>query len=110
MSPPDFTDRLIARALREQNDEPPENFAAQTAAFVRSAERSASDRLESWLQRALLGVLGVAVAVTLFVMGGPVLAELTPAGGGTEWIYTVVICVGLSLGMQHLVQRRMTKT
>ena len=110
MSSPDFTDRLIARALREQNNEPPENFAAQTAAFVRSAERNAGDRLETWLQRALLGVLGVAAAVTLFVMGGRLLAELTLAGGGAEWIDTVAICVGLSLGMQHLVQRRMKKT
>jgi len=109
MSPPDFTDRLIARALRERSDEPPENFAAQAAAFVHSAERSANDRFESWLQRALLGVLGVAAAVTLFVMGGRVLAELTPAGG-TGWIYAVAICGALSLGMQHLVQRRMTKT
>jgi hypothetical protein len=109
MNPPDFTDRLIARALRERNDEPPENFAAQTTAFVHSTERNSNDRLESWLQRALLGVLGVAAAVTLLLMGGRVLAELTPAGG-TGWIYTVVICGALSLGMQHLVQRRMSKT
>jgi hypothetical protein len=109
MSPPDFTDRLIARVLRERNDEPPENFAAQTAAFVHFTERLSDDRFESWLQRALLGVLGVAVVVTLLAMGGRVLAELTPAGG-TGWICTVAICGALSLGMQHLMQRRMTKT
>ncbi len=101
--------RLIDRALRAQHDEPPEHFAAQTAAFVHSASPAVvGDRLESWLQRALLAALIVTAVVTLFLMGGRALAGLASVRGA-EWIYTVATCVALSLGMQHLAQRRMKK-
>ena len=49
--PRDTLDRLIDRALREERDRLPENFAARTAAYVEAASREANDRLEAWLQR-----------------------------------------------------------
>jgi len=101
--------RFIDRALREPRDELPEDFAAQTAAFVESASRSASDRLESRLQLALIVTLIVTAVVTLFVIGGRALAELA-AVRGTEWIYTLALCFGLSLAIQHFTQRRTKKT
>jgi len=101
------TDRLIARALREAQDEPPTDFAAQTAAFVlkaAQAHRGPNDRLESRLQWAVLAVLIAATGVTLFWMGGRALASLASIGSA-GWIYAVAICVILSLALQHMMQR-----
>ena len=98
--------RLIDRALREQHDGLPEDFAARTAALIQTASRRVvDDRLESWLQRALLGVLIIAAVVTLLWMGGRALAALASVGGA-GWIYAVATCVALSLPMQHFAQRR----
>jgi hypothetical protein len=107
--PPDEWDRLIDRALREERDGLPENFAAQTAAFVEAANRSASDRLELWLQRAAIAALIMAAIITLFLTGARVLAALAPILGA-GWIYTVALCVGLSLALQHFAQRRIGNT
>ena len=114
MISPDFKDdpqqrdewhRFVHRALRERSDALPENFAAQTAAFVESAVRGSSDRLESWLQRTLVATLLIAAGVTVYVMGGRALAALSPSPG-SGWIYTVALCLGLSIATQHFVRRR----
>jgi hypothetical protein len=109
MRPPDLRnniDRLIARALRDEQDEPPEDFASQTAAFVlREHAHGLGDRLELWLQRAVLGVLIGSTGVTLFRMGGRVFAPLASIDG-TGWIYTATACFVLSLGIQYVMQRR----
>jgi hypothetical protein len=97
--------RLIDRALRDERDELPDDFAAQTAALVTAASREASDRLESWLQRASLGVLAISAIASLFVMGWPTLAAVAFAPA-TGWVCTVALCVGLTLGLQHLLSAR----
>jgi hypothetical protein len=94
----------IDRALREWREELPENFAAQTAAFVEAQSRDASDRLESWLQRALILALIVSAVVAVLFVGGSALAALA-SFVGKEWIYSVAICLGLSLAIQLLVHK-----
>jgi hypothetical protein len=100
--------RLIDRALRVERDGLPENFAARTGAFVDAASRAASDRLEIWLQRAAIVALIIAAIVTVFVVGGRGLAALA-ALPGAAWGYSVALCVGLSLALQHLGKRWMMK-
>jgi hypothetical protein len=101
------TDRLIARALREAQDEPPTDFAAQTAALVFEAaqvHRGLNDRLESRLQWAVIAALIAAAGVTLLWMGDRALASLASIGSA-GWLYAVATCVILSLALQHLMQR-----
>jgi hypothetical protein len=104
MGSPEFNngpvDRLIEHALRERHDELPEDFAGRTAAFVESAVRRGSDRVESWLQRALIATLIFAAVVTLLVVGGTALATLT-SSAGAGWIYAGALCLGLSLVAQR---------
>ncbi len=106
MGSPEFKngplDRVIERALRERRDELPEDFAARTAAFVESAGHRSSDRVESWLQVALIAALILAAVVTLFVVGGPALATLT-SSAGAGWVYAGALCLGLSLAAQRFV-------
>jgi len=104
MSSPDNLHRLIDRALRMERDGLPDHFAAQTAAFVEAQSRVAGDRFESWAQRGLIAALIVAAIVTLFLLGGQALAllALIPGAG---WVYTVALCVGLSLAVQHVGKR-----
>lgn len=110
MSSPEFNkdplDRLIGRALHEQRDELPENFAAQTAAWVESTARQSSDRLESWLQRALVAALIIAAVVTFFVLGGPTAVAALASAPATGWIYTIALCLAVSLAMQGFGRRR----
>ena len=101
--------RLIDRALRAESDGLPENFAAQTAAFVDATSRAASDRLESWLQRAAIVALVIAAIVTVFVIGGRAFAALASLPGAA-WVYSVALCVALSLALQHLGKRWMTSS
>jgi hypothetical protein len=104
MSSPDKLHRLIDRALRMERDGLPDNFAAQTAAFVEAQSRMAGDRFESWAQRVLIAALIVAAIGTLLLLGGQALAllALIPGAG---WVYTVALCVGLSLAAQHAGKR-----
>ena len=104
--PRDTLDRLIDRALREERDGLPENFAARTAAYVEAASREANDRLEAWLQRVVIGALAIGVIVSVFVMGRDSLASvaLVPGAG---WVLSIALCVGLSWGMQLFTRRRL---
>jgi hypothetical protein len=97
-------ERVIDRALREWRDELPENFAAQTAAWVEAQPRAASDQLESWMQRGLVVALIVTAAVAVVLVGGPAFANLA-SFFGREWIYTVAVCFAISLAIQHFVIR-----
>jgi hypothetical protein len=110
MSSPDFNkdllDRLIGRALREPRDELPDNFAAQTAAFVESNARQSSDRLESWLQRALVAAMIIAAIVTFFVVGGPAAVAALASAPAAGWVYAIALCLGVSLAMQRFGARR----
>src|SRR4051812_49366995 len=103
--PRDNLDRLIDRALREERDGLPENFAARTAAYVEAASREANDRLEAWLQRVVIGALAIGVIVSVFVMGRDSLASvaLVPGAG---WVFSIALCVGLSWGMQFFITQR----
>jgi len=107
MRSPEFrsnTDHLIARALREEQEEPPEDFVAQTVAFVlRAPADTLGDRLELWLQRAVLVALIGTVGATLLWMGGRILAGLASVGGA-GWIYAVATCMVLSLACQQLMK------
>ena len=110
MSSPEFNkdslDRLISRALHEQHDELPENFAAQTAALVESTARQSSDRLELWLQRALVAALIIAAVITFFVLGGPTVVAALASAPAAGWVYTIALCLVLSLAMQGFRRRR----
>ena len=96
--------RLIDRALRAERDGLPEDFAARTAALVEATSRAASDRLESWLQRAVIAVLVVGAILSLIVIGGRGFTALASLPG-MGWVSSVVLCVSLSLGLQHLGKR-----
>jgi hypothetical protein len=104
--PRDTLDRLIDRALREERDGLPENFAARTAAYVEAASREANDRLEAWLQRLVIVALGIGVIVSVFVIGRDSLASLALVPGA-GWVFSIALCVGLSWGMQRFTPRRL---
>jgi hypothetical protein len=108
MRPPHFPKDLpeqlvIDRALREWRDELPESFAAETAALVESQSRIASERLEAWLQRALIVALIVTAAVAVALVGDRAFSGLASLFG-KDWIYAVAVCFGLSLAIQHFVK------
>jgi hypothetical protein len=108
MRSPEFrknTDRLIAAALRAEQDEPPEGFAAQTTAFVlRAPADRLGDRFESWAQWVVLLVLTGVAAATLLWSGGRVLVALASIDGA-GWVYAGFTCGILSLAFQYLMQR-----
>lgn len=97
----DPLDRLIERAVRERRDEPPEALASQTAAFVESAVRRNSDRLESWLERGLIAALIIAAGGALSAMSSPALSALA-SSAGAGWFYSGILCVGLSAALHKL--------
>jgi hypothetical protein len=108
--PRDKLDRLIDRALREERDGLPENFAARTAALVEAVSREApsrdaNDRLEGWLQRVGIVALGIGGVVSVFAMGRDALASLARVPGA-GWVFSIALCVGLSFSMQVFTQRR----
>jgi hypothetical protein len=107
--------RLIARVLRDPPlAPPPEDFAARTAARVELAARILDDRVELWLQRALLGLLVLGGAAATVVYGGEWLravavrmAERADLGAltGAGWALAVAACVGLSAAVERFARR-----
>lgn len=99
--------RLLVRALRNPPLDPmPHDFAAQTAA---RAERRGveDDRLEVWLQSALLGLLAAAGIWTIAQSGGQsvqALALVIPESAAhpvSSWGAAILVCVALSSLLEH---------
>jgi hypothetical protein len=100
--------RLVARALREPPlDSLPQDFAARVAARVTATApaRGTGERIESWLEGALVALLLCAGAAALIAYNGDALRELSfklPEGAGlgiqtvVSWGLAVAACVGLS--------------
>jgi hypothetical protein len=99
--------RLVARALREPPLAPiPRGFAAAVAASA-VAPVAPSDRLEAWLQHALLGLLAIVAAGAVAAVGGPVLVTLAAAGrAGVGWGVAAGACVAASFALDLLTRRK----
>ena len=91
-------DRLLDEALRTPPLDPiPHDFAAKTAASVESVD---DDRVERWLQRALLASFGLGSVVAIATVSGPWL-QTAPAG----WGAVIVACLALSSALDRLRSR-----
>ena len=99
--------RLVARALRTPPlDALPSDFAVRTAARAERQARIADERVEQWIERALVALLLLVGAVALLVYGREVslpaipfaVPERTALGIQTiaSWSFAVAVCVGLS--------------
>jgi hypothetical protein len=104
--------RLIARTLRNPPLDPqPRDFAARTAAYVEARSRVANERVEVWLERALVTLLVLAGAAIVLVYNGERLRDLASAFALSEpaafrvqtlvgWGVAIAACVGVSSALK----------
>ena len=98
--------RLVVRALREPRLEPiPRGFAAAVAARA-GASAAPPDRLEAWLQHALLGALSIAALGAVAAFGGSMLVTIAVAGRGVGLSAAAGACVAVSFALDLLTRRK----